>query len=71
MSEQKLTTMVKQVDKFIYLDSEINSEWKIEGHINKREKAVLNSIKRILWNRDIPKQSRTTIFEVHFKTTNI
>jgi hypothetical protein len=59
------------MDKFNYLDSEINSEWKIEGQFNKRGKAVLNSIKGILWNRDILKQCRTTIYEVYFKPTLI
>jgi hypothetical protein len=38
-------SMVKEVDKFIYLESEINSKGKMERDFNIKIKTTLNSIK--------------------------
>jgi hypothetical protein len=50
--------------------SEINSEGKINIKINRKIKSTsefCKIIKGIIWNRDIPKQYRTTIYQIYFK----
>jgi hypothetical protein len=54
------------------LGSSINSEGKINEDIKRKIQNIskfYQIIKEIIWNRQIPKQSKTIIYKVHFKPT--
>jgi hypothetical protein len=60
-------TLVKEVDKFTYLGSEITSEGKIYGKINRKIQNIselCQIIKEMLLNQEVPKQYKVTIIKI-------
>jgi hypothetical protein len=61
---------IKQVDIFNYLGSMIGKKGEIQNETNKRIRKATqfyHLISSILWNKDMERKCKTTIYNVYFK----
>jgi hypothetical protein len=61
---------IKYVDKFVYLGSVVEKNGNIQNEIHERigkASKRYNLAKSLLWNKNIDRKCKITIFNVHFK----